>query len=100
MYLGQQTESYSSESAQQNVSSTRQDIEEVNTMSPKDFGWGFQYFYDSAKQEQAYTRESLGLYATTTTKHYFWVFAFSLNVQIDNSDTIKSHAKLSPNGSN
>ena len=92
--LGLRKESYSG-SQQQNASSTPPTlkVENVNTMSQSNFGFGFQYFNDSAKQEQVQT-SSYGLgeavYGpiTSTTNQYFWGMAFSLDIQLHNSDGV------------
>ena len=63
-------------------------IENGNTMSQSIFGFGFQYFNDSAMREQVPT-DLYGLSAsdagpiTNTTHQYFWAVAFTLDIQLD-----------------
>ena len=59
-------------------------IENVNTMSQSSFTFGFQYFDDSAKQEQVEQPSMHGLgidesgVVLNITNQYFWALAFSL----------------------
>ncbi|KAK0515611.1 hypothetical protein JMJ35_001645 [Cladonia borealis] len=59
-------------------------INNVNTMSQSDFAFGFQYFNDSAKQEQVEQPGDEGLGSdesgtiSSITNQYFWALAFSL----------------------
>ena len=96
LYLGQTKESYgngqnASSQAPQNISKTLI-IENVNTMSLSSFDFGFQYFNDSAKREQASQVDYYGLAGTeyspitTTTNQFFWAFAFSLDIMLDIND--------------
>lgn len=67
-----------------NISSTM--FQNVNTMSPSVFAFGFQYFNDSAKREQVPSINLWGLSdaeygpITNTTNQYFWALAFSLGI--------------------
>ncbi len=60
------------------------EIENVNTMSQSSFTFGFQYFDDSAKQEQVEQPSMHGLgidesgVVLNITNQYFWALAFSL----------------------
>lgn len=82
-YLGQAEESYTDGL---NMSGG---IDNVNTMVENNFGWGIQYFNDSAKQEQADGGDGLGLGAslytpvTNMTNQIFWALAFKLNIPLD-----------------
>ena len=96
--LGQEKESYygsgenASSTLPKNISS-EMIIENVNTMSQSNFGFGFQYFNDSAMREQVLPISTYGLGGaeygpiTNTTNQYFWAFAFNLDVllNIDNA---------------
>lgn len=70
-------------------------IENVNTMSESNYGFGFQYYNDSAKREQVSYPSAYGLGGTeytpitSTTDQYFWAFAFSSSMQLDISDAVK-----------
>lgn len=73
-------------------------IENVNTMSQNDFSFGFQYFNDSAKQEQVPQADIYGLGAaedgpiTNITNQYFWALAFSLDIALDVRDTVNRNS--------
>ena len=69
--LGQATESYANSAS--NVSDGMR-VEDINTMNPSSFGFGFQYFKDSAKQIQG-ANEYIA-------DHYFWAMAFSLDIYL------------------
>ena len=96
-YLGQQSESYGSgrnaSSQLPSNTSTEMIIENVNTLSQSNFGFGFQYFNDSAKKVQA--PQAATFYGisgaeygpvTSTTNQYFWAFAFGLDIQLNIDD--------------
>ena len=67
-------------------------IENVNTMSLDNFGFGFQYFNDSAKREQV-PPSSYGLGGaeygpiSNTTNQYFWALGFGLDIQLNINDS-------------
>ena len=94
-YLGQSIESYLG--GPNNDSTTDEPIENVNTIAQSKFDFGFQYFYDSAKQKQVPQPQDsavengtipieYGLGAvkngpiSNMTNQYFWAFAFSLDI--------------------
>ena len=98
--LGQQSEGYgygqnASSQLPKNIS-TEMIIENVNTLSTSNFDFGFQYFNDSAKQEQVPRTDNYGLGAveygpvTNTTNQYFWAFAFNLDIQLDIGDATQN----------
>ena len=100
-YLGEQIESH--DGGINNDSTPDLPIENVNTMSQSNFTFGFQYFYDSAKQKQVPQCYSDGLGAvkngpiSNTTNQYFWAFAFALDILLPFKDvayTINPWAKL------
>ena len=88
LFLGQEIESYRGGI---NNQSTDTVIENVNTMRQSNFTFGFQYFGDSAKQNQIPLPISLdsGLAddingpITNITNQYFWAVAFALDIQLD-----------------
>lgn len=94
--LGQRKESYLG--SQQNESSTPPALKEenLNTMSQSDFGFGFQYFNDSAKQQQVPQVDTYGLGLdddgpiTNTTNQYFWAMAFTLDIQLNIENAIQN----------
>ena len=84
-YLGEGIESYLK--GKNNDSTTDEPIENVNTIAPSNFDFGFQYFYDSAKQKQvpqSYNNSGLGTVEngpiSNMTNQFFWAFAFSLDI--------------------
>ena len=93
--LGQGIESYL---AGFNNVSTEMAVENVNTMLPNDYGFGFQYFNDSAKQEQVslagLVNWGLGDVEygpiTNITNQYFWALAFDLDIQLDGATTTQN----------
>ena len=100
-HLGQITEGYDGEINYD--STTNLPIESVNTMSPSNFTFGFQYFYDSAMQKQVPQTYSDGLGAvengpiSNITNQYFWAFAFSLDIRLpfeDTAHTVNPWARL------
>ena len=89
-YLGEVIESYTG--GINNDSSNNNIIENVNTMGQNIAGFGFQYFNDSAKREQApiwnFVPSESGP-ITNTTNQYFWALAFVVSVQRDTRHTTK-----------
>ena len=83
-YLGQPSESYEDEGYNNTGG-----IENVNTLSQNAFGFGFQYFNDSAKQEQVTQVDDYGLGAalytpiTNITNQFYWALVFKLDILLD-----------------
>ena len=105
--LGQRQESYlesgsnASSMLSKNISN-EMIIENVNTLSTSNFGFGFQYFSDSAKREQIPYPSAYGLGGaedspiTDTTNQYFWALAFSLDIQLDISGAAQNRNPWAP----
>ena len=86
-YLGQPSESY--EEGYNRTGGTTGRIENVNTLSQNALGFGFQYFNDSAKQEQVAQVDGFGLGTavytpiTNISSQFFWALVFKLDMQLD-----------------
>ena len=106
--LGTQNQSYyhSSDKPSSEVSYNKSDTSDpiannVNTMSPSpyDFEFGFQYFIDSAKQNQTLPIDTYGLAEELSlmvpnaniTNQFYWALAFDLKIQLDTATSTQEN---------